>query len=106
MTPEQAHAIFLAGQEAVVTSLCALDAQVQALQQDIQALQRKLAQLSKNSSNSSKRPSSDDVTKPKGNKSKAAGETAGGKIGGQPGHEKHSRPPYPPESIEPFIRTN
>jgi transposase len=100
MTPEQAQALYLAGQDAVVTSLCALDAQVQALQQDIQALQRKLAQLSKNSSNSSKRPSSDEITKPKGNKSKAAGEQARGTIGGQPGHEKHSRPPYLPESID------
>ena len=66
MTPEQAQAIYFAGQEAVVTYLCELDAQVQALQQEIEALQRKIAQLSKNSSNSSKRPSSDDITKPKG----------------------------------------
>ena len=64
MTPEQAQALYFAGQQAVVERLCALDAQVQAARQEIEALQRKLAQLSKNSSNSSKRPSSDDLTKP------------------------------------------
>ena len=42
MTPEQAQAIYFAGQEAVVTYLCELDAQVQALQQEIEALQRKV----------------------------------------------------------------
>ncbi len=100
MTPEQAQAIYFTGQDAVVTSLCERDAQVQALQQEIQALQRKVAQLSKNSSNSSKRPSSDDITKPKkgGNKNHGADEK-GNKIGGQPGHPKHTRAPYPPEAI-------
>jgi transposase len=100
MTPEQAQAIYLAGQEAVVTSLCERDAQVQALQQEIEALQRKIAQLSKDSSNSSKRPSSDDITKPKkGTKKNHGADEKGNKIGGQPGHPKHTRAPYPPEAI-------
>ena len=65
MTPEQAQALYFAGEQAVVERLCALDAQLQAAQQEIEALQRKVAQLSKDCSNSSKRPSSDDITKPR-----------------------------------------
>jgi transposase len=100
MTPEQAQAIYLAGEQAVVERLCTLDTTVQAAQQEIEALQRKLALLSKNSSNSSKRPSSDDITKPnKGGKKNAGTQGKGNKIGGQPGHPKHTRAPYPPETI-------
>ncbi len=99
MTPEQARAIYVAGPDAVITHLCALDEQVRASQLQIKELQRKIAQLSKNSSNSSKRPSSDDITKPK-RSNKPAGEKAGTKIGAQPGHERHTRPPYPPEAID------
>jgi len=99
MTPEQARAIYFAGQDAVLTSLCELDLQVQALQQQIEALQRKVAQLSKDSSNSSKRPSSDDITKPKGGKKTRRPDEKGNKIGGHPGHPKHTRAPYPPEAI-------
>jgi transposase len=100
MTPEQARAIYFAGRDAVVTHLCALDTQVTALQQEIQALQHKIAQLSKDSSNSSKRPSSDDITKPKGGKNTRGADAKNGKIGAQPGHERHTRPPYPPEAID------
>jgi transposase len=100
MTPEQAQAIYFAGQDAVVGSLCQLDAQVQASQQQIEALQRKIAQLSKSSSNSSKRPSSDDITKPKkGGKKNQGAHEKGNHIGGQPGHPKHTRAPYPPAAI-------
>jgi len=91
MTPEQAQAIYFAGQDAVVTSLCELDAQVQASQQQIEALQRKIAQLSKDSSNCSKPPSSDDITKPKGGKKPQPPDEKGKQIGGQPGHPKHTR---------------
>jgi hypothetical protein len=104
MTPEQAQAIYFAGQDAVITSLCELDAQVQASQQEIEALQRKIAQLSKNSSNSSKRPSSDDITKPKGGKKPKGLDDKGNPIGGQPGHPKHTRAPYPPEAISHLSR--
>jgi hypothetical protein len=97
MTPEQAQALYFAGEQAVVERLCALDAQVQAARQEIEALQRKLAQRSKDSSTSSKRPSSDDITKPrKGDKQSPETQGLGNAIGGQPGHPKHSRAPYPP----------
>ncbi len=101
MTPEQAQAIYVAGQDAVVTHLCELDAQVQAAQQEVEELERKIARLSKDSSNSSKRPSSDDITKPKpkSNKTNAGVDQQDKKIGGQPGHPKHTRAPYPPEAI-------
>jgi hypothetical protein len=100
MTPEQAQAIYCAGEQAVVKRLCALDAQVQAQEQKIEALERALAQRSKDSSNSSKPPSSDDITKPKkrpGQASEAQGE--GKRIGAQPGHPRHTRTPYPPETL-------
>ncbi|MEA3644150.1 MAG: DUF6444 domain-containing protein, partial [Lamprobacter sp.] len=98
MTPEQAQAIYAAGEQAVIDRLCALDAQVQSAQQEIDTLQRKLAQREKNASTSSKRPSSDDLTKPhQGAKNTPKGQ--GNTIGGQPGHPKHSRPPYPPETL-------
>lgn len=97
MTPEQARAIYAAGEQAVIERLCALDAQVQAGQQAIEALQHKLAQREKNSATSSKRPSSDDITKPKPDGTKAQGQ--GNRIGGQPGHPQHTRAPYPPETL-------
>jgi transposase len=100
MTPEQAQAIYAAGEQAVIARLCALDAQLQAAQQEIDALQRKLAQREKNSSTSSKPPSSDDLTKPNtGSKTTPAAKGQGNTIGGQPGHPKHSRAPYPPETL-------
>ena len=81
MTPEQAQAIYFAGEQAVVTQLCELGAQVTALRQQNETLQRQIAKLPKNSSNSSKRPSSDDITKPKGGKKTQAGDTKGHQIG-------------------------
>ena len=99
MTPEQAQAIYFAGPQAVVTHLCQLAAQVQTSRQQIAALQRKIAQLSKSSSNSSKRPCSDDITQPKGGKKTRRPDEKGNPIGGQPGHPKHTRAPYPPEAI-------
>ena len=54
----------------------------------------KIAQLSKNSSNSSKPPSSDIVKPPR-----KANQTQG-KIGGQPGHPKHERPPFTTDQID------
>jgi transposase len=100
MTPEQAQAIYVAGEQAVVKHLCALDAQVQAGEQKIEALERELARRSKNSSTSSKPPSSDDITKP--NKRAGQAAEAQGKantIGAQPGHRRHTRAPYPPETL-------
>ena len=81
MTPEQAQAIYFAGQQPVVEHLYALETKVQAAQQEIEALQRKLAQLSKNSSKCSKRLSSDDITKPnKGGKNNAGAKGKGNSV--------------------------
>ena len=96
MTREEALAIYHAGPEAVVKALCELSAAVELLQKRVETLEKQIAKLSKNSSNSSKPPSSDDITKPK-QKRKAKGK---GKIGGQPGHPRHERPPFPEEEID------
>jgi len=88
ITPEQALAIYHAGPDAVVKVICELSRQVDLLQKRVETLERKVAQLSKNSSNSSKPPSSD-ITKPKAKKH-GKGKR---KIGAQPGHPKHERPP-------------
>lgn len=97
MTPDQAMAIYQAGPEAVVKVICELSSQVAPLQKRVNTLERKVARLSKTSSNSSKPPSSD-ITKPKPKKPK----TGKRKIGAQPGHPKHERPPFPKEEIETF----
>jgi transposase len=73
--------------------------QIKALQSDVLRLQEKLAAAEKDSSNSSKPPSSD-IVKPS-----AAAVTEDGvrrKIGGQPGHPKHEREPFPPEQVTHF----
>ena len=62
----------------------------------IAELEAEIARLKKNSSNSSKPPSSDIVKPPK-----PAGPQGGKrKIGGQPGHEGHFRPPFTAEEID------
>lgn len=96
MTPELARAIYFAGQQAVVTHLCGLHEQVLALQHKVKEQEQRIAQLSKNSSNSSKPPSSD-ITKPKNTPARSKEKR---KIGGQPGHPKHTHPPYPPAAID------
>src|ERR1039458_5880675 len=72
------------------------DQRITELQQRVVELEAENARLKKNSSNSSKPPSSDIVKPPKpplphGGKRK---------IGGQPGHAKHEREPFPPERID------
>ena len=62
----------------------------------IRELREEVARLKRNSGNSSKPPSSD-ITKPPKTRS-ADGKKR--KIGGQPGHEKHERVPFPPEQID------
>ena len=101
MRPEHAQAIYLAGQQAVVTHLCDLHEQVVALQRQVKEQEKTIAQLSKNSSNSSKPPSSD-ITKPKNNNKAVGRRKKKRKIGGQPGHPRHTRPPYPPAAINLF----
>ncbi|MBM4081841.1 MAG: IS66 family transposase [Planctomycetes bacterium] len=58
-------------------------------------LESELAKARKNSSNSSKPPSSDIVKPPR-----SQGTPSNGKIGGQPGHPRHMRPPFPPEQVD------
>ena len=94
ITPEQALAIYHDGPDAVVTVICELSRQVDLLQKRVETLEHKVTQLSKNSSNSSKPPSSD-ITKSKAKK-RSKGKR---KIGAQPGHPKHERPPFPEDEI-------
>lgn len=70
-------------------------------------LEAELAKARKNSSNSSKPPSSD-ITKPKDDPQGGKQKTAGGKSGkrkrgGQPGHQRHERPPFDPSEIDHFF---
>jgi len=90
MQHEEALAIYRAGRDVVVATLCELSATVTAQEKQIAVLQ-------KNSSNSSKPPSSD-ITKPPKNKAKGKKN----KRGGQPGHPKHQRTPYREEEIDRF----
>ena len=73
-----------------------LKAQVTRLSEQVARFSEQVAKLSKNSSNSSKPPSSDIVKPPKPASSKKTKR----KIGGQPGHAKHERPPFSPEQID------
>jgi len=98
MNREEALVIYNAGPEVVVKTLCDLHDQIGTLQHIVEAQKITIAKLLKNSSNSSKPPSSDDITKPKGKKKK--GEKRN--IGGQPGHPKHERLPFPKEVINDF----
>ena len=76
-----------------------LHAEVNALRAEVVELREKLAAALKNSSTSSKPPSSDIVKPPP-----AAGSDTSEprKIGGQPGHAKHERAPFPPEQVTHF----
>lgn len=74
-------------------------AEIKALRAEMVELREQLAAALKNSSTSSKPPSSDIVKPP----SAAAADASGPrKIGGQPGHAKHERVPFPPEQVTHF----
>ena len=66
------------------------------LEATVARLQEQLAAARKNSATSSKPPSSDIVKPPK---PPPPDGQARRKIGGQPGHPKHERDPFPPEAI-------
>ncbi|MDX2513389.1 MAG: IS66 family transposase [Desulfobacterales bacterium] len=97
MFPDEALAIYHAGPEAVVKTICDFSDTISLLQEKNRSLENKIAQLSKNPYNSSKRPSSDDITKKPPQKKKKDKKN---KIGGQPGHEMHTRPPFSEDEID------
>src|SRR3954449_6115464 len=71
-------------------------AQLKSLQVASAQLQAQLAAARKDSSTSSKPPSSDIVKPPKPPPPEGQDKR---RIGGQPGHPKHERTPFPPESV-------
>src|SRR3954451_10015567 len=74
----------------------ALEAELTALKQIVAQLSQQLAAACKDSSASSKPPSSDLVKPPKATTPQGRDRR---RIGGQPGHPKHERAAFPPESI-------
>src|SRR5450755_2979364 len=76
-----------------------LTVELASLKGDVARLREELAAAKKNSSTSSKPPSSD-IVKPKAPDDPVDG--AKRKIGGQPGHPKHEREPFPPEQVTHF----
>jgi transposase len=73
-----------------------LEARLAALEATVARLQEQLATARKNSATSSKPPSSDIVKPPKPAPPDGQAQR---KIGGQPGHAKHERDPFPPEAV-------
>lgn len=73
-----------------------LESRIEALEARLEALEAENARLRKDSSNSHRPPSSD-IVKPK--PPRARGGTKR-KIGAQPGHPRHQRPPFPPDQID------
>ena len=69
------------------------------LKQRIAELETEVARLKKNSTTSSKPPSSDIIKPPRPGPGggKRRGKRRGG---GQPGHPRHTRPPFPPEDVD------
>ena len=72
-----------------------LEQTVARLTAKVEELTAQVARLSKNSSNSSKPPSSDIVKPPR-----PPGHAGNGRIGGQPGHARHERPPFAADQID------
>jgi transposase len=70
------------------------------LNSQIETLKEEIARLKKNSRNSSKPPSSD-IVKPKTQRQSKRKRKR--KIGGQEGHSKHERTPFPPEGIDEIV---
>jgi transposase len=81
--------------EAVVAPLKARIAELEA---ENARLRAEIARLKKDSSTSSKPPSSDIVKPPR--PAPAGGKRRKRRRGGQPGHERHTRPLFPPEQVD------
>jgi transposase len=75
----------------------ALQTRVDALLAEVSQLREQLAAATKDSSTSSKPPSSDIVKPPRTDESPSPR-----RAGGQPGHPKHERTPFPPEQVTHF----
>src|SRR5258707_233504 len=87
------------GMNSTCPGCAALAAELAALKAEVARLAEELAKARKNSANSSKRPSSDIVKPPRDADKNKAGKKKKRKRGGQPGHERHLRPPFDASQI-------
>jgi len=84
----------------IAEAMAPLLARIAVQEQRIAELEAEIARLKRNSSNSSKPPSSD-IVKPPPPPVSGGGKR---KIGGQPGHVKHTRTPFTPAQIDQVVR--
>jgi len=97
--------------EILTRRVAQLERELAESRRELAAARRELAAARKNSSNSSKPPSSDIVKPPRDDDSGRSGDDSAGsgggsgdaprrKIGGQPGHPRHERAPFPPQQVD------
>jgi transposase len=90
----------MSGMTPTCSRCSALEADVHALKAEVARLAEELAKTRKNSANSSKRPSSDIVKPPRDTDKAGKKLTQKRKRGGQPGHQRHQRPPFEASQID------